>query len=83
MATTAVRLQRLDDSTSSLLESYAKLLKSAQDGATVGELQSSVLIAGLVPPPPPEPQLACAGSRARPAVRRCMRPTPCWPSAAS
>ena len=48
----AARLQRLDDSTSSLLEAYAKLIKSAQvHGATeqqVSSFQSSVLVAGLV-----------------------------------
>ena len=48
----ATRLQRLDDSTSSLLEAYAKLIKSAQvHGATeqqVSSFQSSVLVAGLV-----------------------------------
>lgn len=48
----AARLQRLDDSTSSLLEAYAKLIKSAQvHGATeqqVSSFQSSVLVARLV-----------------------------------
>ena len=48
----STRLQRLDDSTSSLLEAYAKLIKSAQvHGATeqqVSSFQSSVLVAGLV-----------------------------------
>eukprot|EP00320_Phaeocystis_rex_P021387 CAMPEP_0119069560 /NCGR_PEP_ID=MMETSP1178-20130426/24309_1 /TAXON_ID=33656 /ORGANISM="unid sp, Strain CCMP2000" /LENGTH=139 /DNA_ID=CAMNT_0007051335 /DNA_START=11 /DNA_END=430 /DNA_ORIENTATION=- len=48
----ATRLQRLDDSTSSLLEAYAKLIKSASvHGATeqqVSSFQSSVLVAGLL-----------------------------------
>ena len=52
MVERAARLQRLDDSTSSLLEAYAKLIKSAQvHGATeqqVSSFQSSVLVAGLV-----------------------------------
>ena len=47
-----VRLQRLDDSTSSLLEAYAKLIKNAQvHGAAeqqMSQFQSSVLVAGLV-----------------------------------
>ena len=48
----SVLSQRLDDGTSSVLEAYSKLLKSAQvHGATEqqsGDFQSSVLVAGLV-----------------------------------
>lgn len=81
----AARLQRLDDSTSSLLEAYAKLIKSAQvHGATeqqVSSFQSSVLVAGLVsiansdvPGRHRVPtEIVCSSARS------CTPPITCWP----
>ena len=85
----ATRLQRLDDSTSSLLEAYARLIKSAQvHGATeqqASSFQSSVLVAGLVSTAnlgqpcaraticPPCVPTVCSS------VRSCTPPITCWP----
>ena len=70
----ATRLQRLDDSTSSLLEAYARLTKSAQvHGATeqqASSFQSSVLVAGLV----------STANLGQPCARATMCP-PCVPTA--
>ena len=73
----ATRLQRLDDSTSSLLEAYAKLIKSAQvHGATeqqVSSFQSSVLVAGLVSFANSDVPARCQGATVCPPHRVLLR----------